>query len=90
VGVAPRSVVAANLNDDAYIDLAVANFDTDSVSVLLGVGDGIFQSAINYYSGSGPRAIEAGDFDGDSYIDLFVANRRSNNVSVLWNRTINE
>ena len=46
----------------------------DTVSVLLGNGDGTFQPQVTYAVGSCPDAIVAGDFNGDGRIDLAVAN----------------
>ena len=37
-GVTPQSVVVGDFNRDGYTDLAVANVDSNSVSVLLGGG----------------------------------------------------
>src|SRR5258708_18503968 len=52
-------------------------------SVVLGVGDGTFQAAVNCSGGSGPVFVAVGDFNGDGKSDLAVANSSSNNVSVL-------
>ena len=46
----------------------------DDVSVLLGNGDGTFQTQVTYAVGSNPSAIVAGDFNGDGRTDLAVAN----------------
>ena len=43
---AGAAVVLADVNRDGHPDLIVANFDGNSVSVLLGNGDGTFQSVI--------------------------------------------
>ena len=48
----------------------------DTVSVLLGNGDGTFQPQVTYAVGSDPDAIVAGDFTGDGQLDLAVANDR--------------
>jgi hypothetical protein len=40
VGENPSSVAIGDLNGDQVPDLAVANIDSDNVSVLLGLGDG--------------------------------------------------
>ena len=56
---------------------------SDNVSVLLGNGDGSFQSAVNYGAGDGPSSVAIGDLNGDANLDLAVANRYSDNVSVL-------
>ncbi len=42
VDVSPQAVAIADLNKDGHLDLAVANSDSDDVSVLWGRGDGTF------------------------------------------------
>ncbi|MGA7498558.1 MAG: VCBS repeat-containing protein, partial [Isosphaeraceae bacterium] len=85
-GSAPISIVAGDFNGDGRTDLAVANFNDNDVSVLLGNGDGTFQNQVRYAAGyDGPESLVAEDFNGDGWIDLAVANNRSNNVSVLLN-----
>ena len=39
----PFSVAAGDFNDDAKLDLAVANFGSNTVTIFLGNGDGTFQ-----------------------------------------------
>ena len=51
--------------------------------MLLGNGDGSFQSAVNYGAGDEPRSVAIGDLNGDGNPDLAVANVGSDNVSVL-------
>ena len=58
----------------ATLDLAVANAVGNTVSVLLGNGDGTFQPQVTYAVGAEPDAIVAGDFTGDGRTDLAVAN----------------
>jgi hypothetical protein len=65
----------------------VANAGSNTVSVLLGNGDGSFQAARSFGAGSGPRSVAVGDFNGDGRLDLAVANQNSNDVSVLINNT---
>ncbi|MBU0531704.1 FG-GAP repeat protein, partial [Patescibacteria group bacterium] len=48
VGSHPRSVITADLDGDGDGDLAVANYSSNSVSVLFNNGDGIFAAAVNY------------------------------------------
>ena len=66
--------MAGDFNGDGRTDLAVANSDDNTVSVLLGNGDGTFQPQVTYAVGSDPDAIVAGDFNGDGRTDLAVAN----------------
>ena len=84
-GERPSSVAIGDLDGDGDLDLAVANWYSDNVSVLLGNGDGTFQSAVNYGAGEYPSSVAIGDLDGDGDLDLAVANTISNNVSVLIN-----
>jgi hypothetical protein len=82
-GAGPISSVACDLNGDGITDLAVADSGANTVSVLVGNGDGSFQPQVNYLTGSSPFDIVAADFNGDGIIDLAVANDMSNTVSVL-------
>src|SRR5207253_7449518 len=55
----------------------------NTVSVLLGNGDGTFQAAQTFGAGINPDSVAVGDFNGDGLPDLAVANFISNTVSVL-------
>ena len=92
VGMSPDGLVAGDFTGNGITDLAVANegplFDggnplANSVSVLLGNGDGTFQPQITYPVGTEPAAIVAADFTGSGVIDLAVANIADDTVSVL-------
>jgi hypothetical protein len=83
VGTSPISVTVGDFNGDGKSDLAVANYNSNNVSVLLGTGTGSFGAATNFTVGTGPISVTVGDFNGDGKSDLAVANRYSNNVSVL-------
>src|SRR5216684_1652099 len=81
----PSSVAVGDFNGDGVPDLAVANSGAPngSVSVLLGNGDGSFQTARSFGAGIWPSSVAVGDFNADGVPDLAVANRGSNDVSVL-------
>ena len=74
VGTNEKSVVVADFNNDGKLDIAVANSDSNNVSVLLGKGDGTFQATRNFDAGgAGGSSLAAADFNGDGKLDLAVA-----------------
>src|SRR5579862_1673314 len=79
------SVALGDFNGDGKADLVVTNYPDSSVSVLLGNGDGTFQSKVDYSAGPQPVSVAVGDFNGDGKVDLVVANGNDgpSNVSVL-------
>jgi hypothetical protein len=91
VGSNPSFVAVGDFNGDGHLDLVVANAGTvpqwgDTVSILLGNGDGTFQAAQTYAVGKGPVSVAVGDFNGDGISDIAVANNLSNSVSILRGR----
>src|SRR5437773_8160368 len=81
----PQSIAVADLNGDGKLDLAVANegYDSSTVSVLLGNGDGTFSTPRDFAAGNSPGSVVAGGFNGDDKLDLAVANLASGAFSVL-------
>lgn len=80
------SVTVADFNADGNLDLAVGNFNSTSVPVLLSNGDGTFQPQQTLDVGSLPVWSIAGDVNGDNSKDLIVANLGDGTISVLLNR----
>src|SRR6266702_4699902 len=83
VGNNPYFVAAGRFDTDSNLDLAVANYGSSSVSVLLGNGDGTFRLATNVGVGGNPIALAVGDLNGDGFSDVVVANNGSGAVNVL-------
>jgi len=82
-GIGPYSIAVADFNLDGVPDVVTANFMSNNASVLLGVGDGRFDAAID----AGPTGLFsygaiAGDLNGDGVPDFATANASSNNVTV--------
>ncbi|MGE3107481.1 MAG: FG-GAP-like repeat-containing protein [Phycisphaerales bacterium] len=85
VGSSPREPVALDADADGVLDIAVCNLTSDNVSVLIGRGDGSFQTRVNYMVGDAPIAITGGDFDSDGDTDLATVNQIAGTVSILAN-----
>ena len=89
-GVFPLSVAIGDLDADGIPDLATANHGDpatpgNTVSVLLGNGDGTFGAKQDFEAGTRPISVAIGDLNDDGLPDLAVANYSSNTVSVLLN-----
>jgi hypothetical protein len=82
-GTRPDSVALADVNGDGLPDLIVANAGSDTVSVLLGNGDGSFRPARNYAVGHEPGSVVVADLTGDGKEDIVAADYGSGTVSVL-------
>ena len=83
VGSDPYSVALGDVNGDGHLDIVTANFYSNDVSVLLGMGDGTFQPQNRFAVGDYPLSIALGDVNGDGHLDIVTASDYSNDVSVL-------
>jgi hypothetical protein len=79
----PNALVNADFNGDGKKDLAVANYGSDNVSILLGNGTGGFSTATHFSVGDGPSDILCADFNEDGVPDLITADFWSGAVSVF-------
>jgi hypothetical protein len=70
-GQSPYRVAAAEFTKSGNLDLALADWLSSQVVVLLGKGDGTFQPPLRF-SAPNPLGIAAGDFNEDGNLDLAV------------------
>jgi hypothetical protein len=92
VGNRPDSVAVADLNGDGKPDLVVANYNDNTVSVLLnttttGAATPTFAPKVDFATGTSPSSVAIGDLNGDGKPDIVVANRNNGAISVLLNNT---
>ena len=79
-------MAVGDFNGDGKLDLATCSATgANTVSVLLGNGNGTFQKHVDYTVGIAPYSVAVGDFNRDGKLDLVVANssNNSNTVSIL-------
>jgi large repetitive protein len=81
-GSRPTSVISADVNGDGKADLVVANFISNTVSVLQNTGTGIFGAKVDYTTGILPYSVTSADVNGDGKADLVVASSGTATVSV--------
>ena len=73
VGKNPTSVTTADFNQDGFTDLITTNIGNNSLSVLLGNGDGTFKDQVQIEAAREPRALALNDYNGDGRVDVAVA-----------------
>jgi hypothetical protein len=78
-------IAAGDFNKDGNLDLAAANFGSNSVSLLRNKGKAFFydDQEKDLAAGTNPAGIACADFNGDGIPDLVVANWGSNSISVF-------
>ena len=83
VGNSPDAVAVGDFNSDGKKDIAVLNEGDNTVSILLGNGNGTFGAPTNFPAGADPVAIVVGDFNNDGRMDLAIANNSAGTVTIL-------
>ncbi len=85
VGTGCRSIFAADLDGDGDLDIAAANAQSGSVSILKNNGNATFAPKKDYLSPATPYWIDGGDYDRDGDIDLVVTSISGHSLAVLRN-----
>jgi hypothetical protein len=77
------AVLVGDFNADGNADVITTNCNDNSVSVLLGNGDGTFRPHLDSPVGNGPTSLAAGDLNGDGKLDLIVTDTGDGAISLL-------
>ena len=83
VGKNPTSIHASDFNGDGFTDLITTNIQDNSLSLLLGNGDGGFQDQRIISACQEPRNVAVDDFNLDKFADLVVACSGENHALVF-------
>ncbi|CAF2205841.1 unnamed protein product [Rotaria magnacalcarata] len=70
-----RYTVAGDMNDDGQLDIVAANYGTNDVGILFGLGNGAFLNQMIFDTGvnSHPSCIALGYFNSDTQLDFAAA-----------------
>lgn len=92
-GTSPLSVSTGDVNEDSKPDLAIANYGSNTVSVLRNTSS---LQAINFAvkvdipAGNNPYSVAIGELSGDNKSDLAVSNNSGNTISIFLNTSFSE
>lgn len=86
VGKSPTTVTPTDVNQDGLTDLLTTNIGSNTLSILLGNGDGTFRDQVQLNVCKEPRSLALGLFNRDSYPDVALACSGGDEVSVLLGR----
>ncbi|MGH9458110.1 MAG: FG-GAP-like repeat-containing protein [Thermoanaerobaculia bacterium] len=80
----PSAMTIGDFNADGRLDLAVANREGNSISIVWNEGTGAFLAGDPVAVSKDPVAIAAADLDGNGRLDLAAALRTADAISVLF------
>ncbi len=86
VGRNPTTVTPIDINQDGVTDLVTTNMSSNTLSTLLGNGDGTFQDQVQLHVCQEPRSLAAGSFNRDEFPDIVLACSGGDEIAVLFGR----
>jgi hypothetical protein len=81
----PTSIALGDFNNDSQLDIVVANYGTGNIGMLLGYGNGTFETQRTYPIGSDshPQYITIGDLDNDNQLDVVIVDSENDEIHIL-------
>ena len=86
VGGGPFELAAADINRDGLIDIAVANADSNALTILLNDATHQFSRVLHTSVPENPRGLAIADFNGDAIPDVAVTKYMGTTLDVLYGR----
>lgn len=83
VGKNPTTITTADFNHDSFTDLITTNISSNTLSILLGNGDGSFQEQMQVKVCQEPRALAMADFNLDTHSDVVLACSGGDEIALL-------
>ena len=83
VGKNPTTITPADLNHDSFTDLITTNISSNSLSILLGNGDGTFKDQVQLHVCQEPRSLVLGEFNEDGHVDVALACSGGDEIAIL-------
>lgn len=81
----PYGLRAGDLNGDGFIDLAVANYAPQTLSVLINAGNGSFNPVVTILTAGEQNDATITDMDGDGRPDVLGANDTTGGPLIVFN-----
>ena len=86
VGKNPTTVTPIDVNQDGVTDLVTTNMSSNTLSTLIGNGDGTFRDQVQLHVCQEPRSLATGMYNQDLYPDIVLACSGGDEIAVLFGR----
>ncbi|HEU4683367.1 MAG TPA: VCBS repeat-containing protein [Nitrospira sp.] len=86
VGKNPTTITPFDINQDGVTDLVTTNIASNTLSILIGNGDGTFHDQFQLHVCQEPRALATAAFNADPYPDIVLACSGSDQIAILFGR----
>lgn len=86
VGAGANAITGSDFDGDGFMDLAVSNFDDDTIIILRNGGDGFFTVVQTITTDEHPTRLEARDFNNDGFADIAATILGINRLQLFINQ----
>ena len=82
----PYSLALGDVNSDGQLDIVVANYGTDNISLFFGYGNGTFGNQTTYTTGinSRPYSVALSDLNNNTHLDIAVVNSNTDEIKLFF------